>query len=53
MLDDIPAFVRDPAVLPELAVMGLESDRSSPSSGPHRAASRYGRRARPAIQSPH
>ena len=26
--DDIPAFVRDPAMLPELALMGRELDRS-------------------------
>ena len=29
--DDMPAFVRDPAVLPELALMGRVLDRSSPS----------------------
>ena len=26
--DDIPTFVRDPAMLPELALMGRELDRS-------------------------
>jgi hypothetical protein len=26
--DDVPAFVRDPAVMPELALMGRELDRS-------------------------
>src|SRR5215510_7705451 len=33
--DDIPAFVRDPAVLPELALMGREPERSKGAGDTH------------------
>src|SRR5215467_14345398 len=33
--DDIPAFVRDPARLPELALMGRELDRSKGAGDMH------------------
>jgi hypothetical protein len=33
--DDVPAFVRDPAELPELALMGSELDRSKGSGETH------------------
>ena len=33
--DDVPAFVRDPATLPEIAVMGRELDRSKGAGETH------------------
>ena len=40
--DDVPPFVRDPAVLPELALMGRELDRSKGAGETHDKGARPG-----------